>query len=131
MSSTSTPDEELAALAQPALNVPERNWTRWAKDEQRKLYVVFPEVPDKELDDTLAFAHRLYGSDHVVVGDVFNEEHPWVGNNKPGVGIYVTLEGLAYAEQRWLHGKVALASLRLSDRLDVAEAVMRRHGLKK
>ncbi len=124
-----TDAEELAAFEHRALSLPERNWARWASDEHSKLYIVFPEVSDTELEDVLLFTHRLYGSENVVIGDVFDEKKPWVDEDRrPSVGIYVTFEGLAYAEQRWLHGGVALATLRLGDRVDVLERVMQRYG---
>lgn len=130
MNKSLTPGDELAAFDDHRLNLTERNWTRWAYGKQSKLYVVFPEVPDEDVEAVLAFAHKLYGSENVVVSDAFDEERRWLDADRSGVGIYVTLEGLAYAEQRWLHGGVALATLRLGDRVDVLERAMRRHVLK-
>ena len=131
MHSRPTPGDELAAFDHRPLDLRERNWTRWAYGEQSKLYVVFPELPDEDFELSLSFAERLYGTDNVVVSAVFDTERRQIDEDKPGAGIYVTGEGLAYAEQRWLHGNLALAMRNLTDRLDVVETAMRRHGLKK
>jgi hypothetical protein len=128
MSSSPTPGDELAAFDHRPLNLRERNWTRWAYGEKSKLYVVFPELPDEDFELSLSFAERLYGADNVVVSSVFDTERRQIDEENPGAGIYVTGEGLAYAEQRWLHGNVALAMRDLGDRLDVVENLMRRHG---
>jgi hypothetical protein len=107
----------------------QRNWTRWAYNPERGLYVVFPEVVDEDFELNLSFAERLYGSDNVVVGDAFDEKRRRTSEDGPGVDIYVTRDGLVYAEQRWLHDGVASAMQQLGDRVDVLEKGMKRHRL--
>jgi hypothetical protein len=130
MSRSPIDGEESAADQLRRLLLPQRNRPGWAYGRESELYVVVPEVEDKDLPDALSSAQQRYGVDNVVVAEVLEENRLLTSTNHPGAAIYATAQGLAYAGERGLHSDDAdamdeVAALRqLEDRIDVIEKVV-------
>ncbi len=92
--------------------VDEMNWRWWnerAALGEGGLFVAFDALREDEVEEALRFARMMYGEEEVLTGDPFDRERGRPVRSQPGVGIYVTPRGRAYAEERWL-GRASQAS---------------------